>query len=357
VTALLATADAQVRKLAPSYFALVMATGIVSIGAHQLGVAVVDVGLLVVNIAAYVVLVVLTAVRLARHRRDFFADLTDHRRALGFLTVVAGTCVLGAQMIVIADSVAIATGLLIAGSVLWVVLTYAIFTALTIKPDKPPLAEGIGGTWLLAVVATQSIAVLTALLAPHWEQPLRLDANFVALSMWLWGGMLYIWIVTLIVYRFAFVRFSPTDLAPPYWINMGAMAISVLAGSLLIQEAPGAPFLDSLRPFVEGITVLYWATGTWWIPILAILAVWRYGVRRLPFEYDPLYWGAVFPLGMYGVATFDMADAMSLGFLDVIPHVFFWVGLGAWLVAFVGMVRSVARALAPAAQRVHSRTW
>ena len=355
MTALLAAADAQVRTLAPSYFALVMATGIVSIGAHQLGVGVVDVGLLAFNIAAYVVLVALTAVRLTRHWTAFVADLTDHRRAFGFLTTVAGTCVLGAQMVVIADDVAIATGLLIAGAVLWLVLIYTIFTALTIRPDKPSLVDGISGSWLLAVVATQSIAVLIALLSAHWEQPLRLHANFVALSMWLWGGMLYIWIISLIFYRYVFFPFSPADLAPPYWINMGAMAISALAGSLLIVDTPAAPFLDSLRPFLEGFTVFYWATGTWWIPMIAILAVWRYGFRRLPLEYDPLYWGAVFPLGMYAVATFRMADAMSLGFLDFIPHAFFWIGLAAWILAFIGMVRSLARNLAPPWTSEHSR--
>jgi hypothetical protein len=32
-------------------------------------------------------------------------------------------------------------------------------------------------------------------------------------------------------------------LAPPYWINMGAMAISTLAGSQLILSAPDALFL------------------------------------------------------------------------------------------------------------------
>jgi hypothetical protein len=46
---MLARLDAQLEGLSSSYFALVMATGIVSIGAHLLGVAVVDVALLVVN--------------------------------------------------------------------------------------------------------------------------------------------------------------------------------------------------------------------------------------------------------------------------------------------------------------------
>ena len=343
--------DRAAATLSPSYFALVMATGIVSVGAHLLDVEAVAVALYAFNIAAYVVLWALTIVRIVRHRAALVGDLTDHRVAFGFFTIVAGTCVLGTETILIADHFAIATVLLAIAAVLWVVLTYTVFTAITIKPGKPSLPEGINGGWLLSVVATQAIAVLTALLAAHWGQPLRMHANFAALSMWLWGGVLYIWIVTLIFYRYAFFRFSPTDLAPPYWINMGAMAISTLAGALLITNAPDAPFLESLRPFLEGFTVLYWATGTWWIPMIAILAVWRYGFRRLPLTYDPLYWGGVFPLGMYAVGTLEMEDAMDLGFLDPIPQVFFAVALLAWLLTATGLARSPRRRPGAAASR------
>jgi tellurite resistance protein TehA-like permease len=343
--------DRAAATLSPSYFALVMATGIVSVGAHLLDVEAVAVALYAFNIAAYVVLWALTIVRIVRHRAALVGDLTDHRVAFGFFTIVAGTCVLGTETILIADHFTIATVLLAIAAVLWVVLTYTVFTAITIKPGKPSLPEGINGGWLLSVVATQAIAVLTALLAAHWGQPLRMHANFAALSMWLWGGMLYIWIVTLIFYRYAFFRFSPTDLAPPYWINMGAMAISTLAGALLITNAPDAPFLESLRPFLEGFTVLYWATGTWWIPMIAILAVWRYGFRRLPLTYDPLYWGGVFPLGMYAVGTLEMDDAMDLGFLDPIPQVFFAVALLAWLLTATGLARSLRRRPGAAASR------
>ena len=60
---------------------------------------------------------------------------------------------------------------------------------------------------------------------------------------------------------------SPSDLAPPYWINMGAVAISTLAGSLLVAAAPQSPLLTELLPFLKGLTLLFWATATWWIPM------------------------------------------------------------------------------------------
>jgi hypothetical protein len=97
-----------------------------------------------------------------------------------------------------ARSLTAAVAFLALGTMLWIGLTYTIFTALTVKRDKPPLEKGLTGGWLIAVVATQSIAVLAALIARDWPQPLRLELNFFALSMWLWGGMFYIWIISLI---------------------------------------------------------------------------------------------------------------------------------------------------------------
>ena len=138
--------------------------------------------------------------------------------------------------------------------------------------------------------------------------------------MWLWGGMFYIWMMSLIFYRYTFFPLFAGDLSPPYWINMGAMAISTLAGSLLILNAPDAPFLLSLLPFIKGFTVFYWATGTWWIPMLLSRGLAARRDWRFPLRYDPLYWGAVFPLGMYAACTERMMDAMSFDFLGFLPQ-------------------------------------
>ena len=336
---------ANLAEMSPAWFAMVMATGIVSLASEQYGLHFVAGALFVLNVAAWGVLWLLTLARLVCHRRRFLADLFDHPRGPGFFTTVAGTAVLGSQFILLGGDLRIAVALWAAAIVLWVGLTYTVFAAFTIKEDKPTLDRGITGGWLLAVVATQSIAVLSALIAARTAQPWRLELNFFALSMWLWGGMLYIWMMSLIFYRYTFFHFSPGDLAPPYWINMGAMAISTLAGSLLIVNAPQAPFLDSLLPFLKGFTVFYWATGTWWIPMLLVLAVWRYVYKRFPLEFDPLYWGAVFPLGMYAASTHEMTAAMHFDFLGFLPPVFLGAALLAWTAAFAGVLRRIPRYL------------
>ncbi len=332
---------AVVCDLHPTYFAMVMATGIVSIAAYKLGLPPIAYGLFYLNCMTYGVLAVLHALRLCWFPHRALSDLHDHSRGPGYFTWIASTAVLGTQCVMLVNAYTVALVLWVLACLLWVGITYTFFTLFIIKKTKPPLEDGINGAWLLAVVATQSVSVLSAHMASEWLEPYRLEVNFLALSMWLWGGMLYIWMIALIFYRYYFFHFSPKDLSPPFWISMGAMATSTLAGSLLIANSPDAPYLDSLLPFLKGFTVFFWATGTWWIPMLLLLALWRHVVKGLSVKYNPLYWGAVFPVGMYTVATEKMTQAMQLEFLQIIPQVFLYIALLVWTVTFLGLLVSM----------------
>ena len=331
-----------VRDLHPAYFAMVMATGIVAISCHLLGLSWLAVGLTWLAIAVFLVLWLMTLSRIAFCGRELFADLVDHSRGVGLFTTIAGTCVLGSQFVVIAEHLWIAMLLWCLAAMLWVGLTYAIFTAYTVKERKPSLAEGINGGWLVAVVATQAVSNLGVLLLPQFGAYHEL-VLFGCLSLWLFGIMLYIWLIALIFYRYTFFTFSPSDLMPSYWINMGAMAISTLAGATLIARSGDSQLLQELVPFIKGCTILCWATATWWIPMLVILGVWRHVYKRLKLVYDPLYWGAVFPLGMYSVCTFRLSEVTHQPFLANISEWFVYVALAAWLTTFAGLVHGLSR--------------
>lgn len=331
-------------ELHPAYFAIVMATGIVSIASHLLGLPGIASALFALNCALYPIVWALMLARVVRHRARVRADLLHHGRAVGFFTAVAATCVLGSQCIVIGGAPRAALSLWALGIVLWAVLTYAIFTMLTVKTEKPTLAEGINGGWLVSVVAAQSVAALGAQLGPGLGER-GAPVIFFCLVMWLGGGMLYLWIIGLIFYRYTFFTISPSDLAPPYWINMGAAAISTLAGTTLIAAAPASPVLEQVLPFVRGLTLMWWATATWWIPMLLILGVWRHVYRKFPLRYDPLYWGLVFPLGMYTACTARLSAAVDAPYLIAIPRVTVYVALFAWALTALGLVLSLGSAL------------
>ncbi len=325
----------------PEYFALVMATGIVSLAVHDQGWEQVARALFWLNLAAYFVLWVLTLLRLFRYRARLTDDLTHHFHSAGFLTIVAGTCVLGCQFAILTPWMSVAKVLWLVGVGLWVVLNYTFFTVVTVRNPKPSLEAGINGVWLLTVVATESISVLGTLVAPSFSRTKL--AHFVSLAAGLTGAMFYLFFITLILYRWMFFRMRPEKLTPDYWIDMGALAIATLAGALLLSAANRWSLLRDLTPFLAGFTLLFWTTATWWIPLLLIVEIWRHAKGHVKWIYSPDYWSLVFPLGMYSLATGVLGKTLNLPSLGSIAAIFAWIATCAWAVTFFGLIRNLAR--------------
>ncbi|HEY3485858.1 MAG TPA: tellurite resistance/C4-dicarboxylate transporter family protein, partial [Ilumatobacteraceae bacterium] len=184
-------------------------------------------------------------------------------------------------------------------------------------------------------VATESIAVVAGLLLVQTDDDLL---AFIGLAAFTLGIVLYLIVMTMIFLRWTFLPLDPTEADPPAWIAAGAVAITVLAGSnLMLAADAGRERLEGVEPFIEGAVVMAWATATFWFPLMIAIGVWRHLVRRLPLRYHPSYWAMVFPLGMYGAATFRMRQAIELDPLGWLPKVVLVVAFVAWAVTFIGL--------------------
>jgi tellurite resistance protein TehA-like permease len=316
-----------------------MATGIIAVGAALEDLDVVADVLYVIAAAGYVVLVVLTVARLVRYPRLLVGDLTSHARGFAFLTVVAATNVLGSASAVVHGWWGLARGLWWVGVGLWPVLLYTALIAVVLRSPKPGLGKGINGTWFLLTVATESIAVLGALLLARDPSD---TLAFACLGLFLLGIVLYLIVMTLVFQRWTLQDLDPNELDPPAWIAAGAVAITVLAGSNLLAAVPASDRLARVAPTIEGLVVLAWATATFWFPLMVAIGVWRHVVRRVPLRYHPAYWSLVFPLGMYGVATHRMVAALDVDALEWLPVVTLVVALVAWGAALLGLVGGAA---------------
>ena len=337
-----ATFLSDLSNLPTAYFALVMATGIVSIASYNLNFIYIAKPLFYFNIVAYLFMNLLYILRALLYPKNLMDDIKDPAKSPGFLTYVAGTCVLGTQFIVIASNFVIASILFYIGTFAWLILIYTVFTVFTVKKNKPSINKSISGVWLLIIVSTQSVSILASQLTGHI--PFANDlVSFFALVMFLCGCMFYIIIITLIVYRMSFFEMRAEEFAPAYWINMGAVAISTLAGSSIILNVQEWSFIAEILPFLKGFTLFFWAIGTWWIPLIVILGIWRHVFKQLPLKYHPQYWGMIFPMGMYTACTIKLSQAVDLHFLMMIPSFFIYIAVVAWAVAAFGMFYSVAK--------------
>ncbi len=333
-----------IAELSPAYFAMVMATGIVSIASDLTGFEFLARPLLWLNVGFYIVLWALNLGRVCFYPRYFLADLSDHTRGAGYFTAVAGTCILGNQFVVLTEAQDLGVLLLVLGIVLWVLLIYAVLMGFTIRPGKPSLDDGITGGWLVATVSTQSVSVLSGRLASHFagnEQAVL----FFSLCMFLIGCMLYLIVITLIFYRFMFFPLKPQEFEPLYWISMGAAAITTLAGTILAFNGHGSQLLQPIVPFILGSTILFWAFATWWIPLLVLLEIWRHVVHHVKLSYTPQYWSLVFPLGMYTTCTVHLSKVIGWDALLIIPNYFIYAALFAWGITLLGLVKSLCQSL------------
>jgi len=337
------------RRSFPGGFALVMATGIVSVALDGQGHGLVAHALFGINLAAYALFCVAGGARITAAPHAVARALGDHARGPSFLTIVAGSCVLGVQCVQLAGWRGAADALWIASLLAWLLLIYAFFAAVTIVEPKPRLEHGLDGSWLLATVCTEALAVLGAIVAPDFARP---DiVIFACLVFFLAGAMLYILVIGLIFFRWIFRPMGAGMLTPTYWINMGAVAITTLAGAHLIDVSRAYPFVASIRHFLAGFTLFFWATGTWWIPLLVVMFAWRHLHQRTPIRYDAQYWSLVFPLGMYSVATQAFAQDNALGFLYPLARVSAYVALIAWLLTAGGLAHRLLLRRVPSASR------
>jgi tellurite resistance protein TehA-like permease len=126
---------------------------------------------------------------------------------------------------------------------------------------------------------------------------------------------------------------------------MGAAAISTLAGAELILHAHSWNVLQEVLPALMWTTLVLWAVTTWWIPLMVMLNIWRYGYKRFPIVYDVEHWSMVFPLGMYAACTFQFGQVAGLEPLLSISRFFFYLALVAWILVFAGMVARFVRQL------------
>jgi len=321
-------------SLHPDAFAFVMATGIVSNALFLEGYREMSGWLFGLNALAYPWLAILTLVRAFRFPEAMCADLLDPRIIFSFFTLIAANGVFGAGLN-LRGVHAEPLDLWLLSLPVWAVLIYLSFGVYVFR-NSARLSDVIDGGWLLAVVATQSLVILGALITPSAA---HFDGIILVFIHMLWGlGIgLYALYAALLSYRLFYTEVHPADLTPILWVVMGAAAISVNAGSNLLLTPSSMPSLAAMRPFIEGATFISWAWAAFWIPLLALFGIWKHGICRVPLSYEPALWAIVFPLGMFAVASLRLSLAADFPPLQDVSVTVMWVSVATWIATFLGL--------------------
>lgn len=326
-----------ITRVSPDVFAIVMATGIVSVAATRHDHRVV--GDLAGWLATIVFggLLVAAGCKILSRPDQVRAELNDPGRVFGMFTFVAAACVLSVHWAGHGWAVA---GLIVAAAVAWVGFLTATLRVVAHTPLRG-LRDHARGGWLLISVATSALAIAAARTAVRWQRPGLVG---VAATLWVLAVLLYLVVATLIVSR-ARTSTRPTEIATPDgWILMGALAIATLAAATVHHATGVLPALADRRDLAGVVDTVTWWAATGWIPFLAVIHVRVLtSPRRRRQGFVNPWWSAVFPAGMYATASAMVGSELPNRAISTVSDVALWVAYAAWIITAIAMGRTALR--------------
>lgn len=325
------------KHLYPGYFAMPMATGIISVAFFLHNNIFLSNSFMVVAIITWFVMIYLYTWRLIKYPKAVFDDLSNPKITFIFFTFVAATNICGVLLHQHGYlTLSIICWFLAFGY--WSILMYFSFTVLCFA-HKDREVNIMHGGWLILIVGTQSLVLLGTKIAADFGQYSQYMMVEIYM-LWALGIIFYAVLVTLFCYRIFFKTMSDKDYSPLMWVIMGAAAISANAGSSLLLTDPVIPMLAELHAVVQLISIMLWTWATWWIPLLVIMGIWTHYYKKIPLLYNPMQWSIVFPLGMYTVATNNLALSSQFTPLLFLTEGMLWIAFSAWIILALALLKA-----------------
>ena len=341
------------RHLGPNWFASVMGTGIVANAAvllseqvgFQRGVAL---GFWLLAAALLTVLVAATAAHWVRHPDNARGHASDPAMApfygapaMAFLTVGAGTLLVGKDLIGADAAVTVDGVLWCVGTTLGLATAVGVPYLLFTRHDVA-LENAFGG-WLMPVVPPMVSAATGAALVAHVGGALAPTLLWACYAMFGLSLLASIIVITLIWARLALHGNTPAKQVPTHWIVLGPLGQSITATSLLGAAAAGViddSYARAMHAFavVYGVPVLGFALM--WLTIAIAITV-RTAREGLPFSLT--WWSFTFPVGTCVTGVSELAADTGLPALRWLAVALFALLICGWVAAATNTARGAVR--------------
>jgi C4-dicarboxylate transporter/malic acid transport protein len=327
--------DQVVRNFAPSWFAAVMGTGVLALGAAALGrylppLATLAAGLHWFNVALFVVLLVPWTLRWIYARPSAVGALA-HPVVSSFVpTVAIALLVLSVQFMQLSRAPQLALPLWLAGVALALGFSFLIlfkqFLGEHVQLDHVTPGMFIPPVGLVVIpVAGAPLATLADPAMQGWI----LLVCYISLGS---GALLWLALHAITLFRMMLHKPIPGQLAPTFWINLGPLGVIPIS---LIALAEASPFVADKAPF-HIVALFLWGFGAWWLVMASVLtfSYWRRG--QLPFALS--WWAFTFPTGAFAIASFRLSHVLPLPGL-------FGFGVAAYLLLVLFWSATLARSI------------
>ncbi len=328
-----------VKNFVPSWFAMVMGTGIVSTtsqfySAYIPTLSIFGKGLFYLNILLFFILLVPWSLRWIYYRKEAVADMHNPVMSHFYPTMPIAMVVLSSNI------------LMFYGNGHWLAFTFWLIGALGIvffslfipflsfrnditdmKHINPGMFIPPVGLIVIPLVGMSFVPLFSG----EWQELLILF-NYFGFGA---GFFIYIALFSITMYRFILHEPMPGALAPTVWVNLGPIGGSAMA---LVSLAGGSSFMTVKEPFFV-LALIIWAFGLWWVGMSIMMT--SFYLRKLSLRYGLSWWAFTFPLGIYVAASHVLSGIFQMKVLDHIGFSLYWLLLLMWVVTFARTAKHV----------------
>ena len=342
-----------IRHFAPNWFAATMGTGVVALvlGHFDQVPALYQAGRLLwgLNIGLFALFSVLYALHWLLHAEQArrIASHTVLSMALGTipmgLATIANGFVLFGPALLGPAAIDIAHGLWLLDCGLAIAAGLGVPLLMFTRQSHSPAQ--MTGVWLLPLVAAEVAAVSGLQLVTHLPQAEQGGVLLASLALWACSVPLALGLVVVLVVRMIVHSLPPASMAPSCWLALGPIATGALGMALFSQVVPGALANTALAPLAQPmagagllLATLLWGYGLWWVGLASLISA-RYFTASVPFNLG--WWAYVFPLGVFTLATWALADIWDSGILLGLGLVLGIVVVVTWMIVALRSIGSV----------------
>lgn len=342
-----------IRFFTPNWFAVTMGTGVLALALAQVATSgsplfTIARALWAINIALFVLFTVFYGSRWIFYPREA-SKIFDHPQMsmflgtipMGLATIINGLVsfgrpTFGANAIGIAHQLWQIDALLAVAC--GVVLPFFMFTR------QSHQLSSMTGLWLLPIVGAEVAAASGWILAPHLVDAAQ-QQTMVILSMLLWAFSVPIALslLAILLLRMALHKLPPVALSASTWLALGPIGTGALGMFLLSQQSTllaNNPIFGSFSHVISGfgwvMGILLWGFGAWWF-LLALGITGYYSKQGIPFNLG--WWGYTFPLGVFTLATFKLAQLTAISFFSTLAIVFLVLLTCVWGVVMLKTIK------------------
>jgi len=307
------TGKGAIKNFAPSWFSVVMGTGILAITSTFYAQYIpvlksIAVVLFYVNIAAFIVIFVFWMLRWVLFPKNALADLKHPIIANFYATFAIGILVLSANFLIIGRNIPVA-------KYLWLI------------------GEHISPGWFIPPIGLVIIPMVGSAMIEQFSGGMRDFVIFINYFVWGSGFFLYLALLAITLYRFILHPPLPRIFAPVIWMNLGPVGVGTVS---LVGLITHTDFITTKEPFYVFGFIL-WGFGIWWL-LMAILLTLHY-TKKMRIPYNLSWWAFTFPLGAYVAASHTIGTIFKLPLVDHIGFALYFLLFALWLVTAVNTFR------------------